>query len=202
MGKIEKVSQSIRRPTRAQQQILSSHESRFINICDKLGSARIGTCPIPTSSLLSSGLSHPDISAGTGYWLPELPEFIAPRLWHPPMPARFTSFPHLALGETGKQHVHVHFISFHHVLHHTSTASTFSQIHVPWAARKNSGIFQCTLSGLPYPHLRVPGTDLWARCPDACIRRCIQCTNRTRSVTLKGTLSPTSTLAHRLVVIY
>ena len=118
------------------------------------------------------------------------------------MPARFTSFPHLALGETGKQHVHVHFISFHHVLHHTSTASTFSQIHVPWAAHKNSGIFQCTLSGLPYPHLRVLGTDLWARCPDACIRRCIQCTNRTRSVTLKGTLSPTSTLAHRLVVIY
>ena len=97
----------------------------------------------------------------------------------------------------------IYMCPFHYVVHHTSIFSTSClQIHVPWAARKNSGIFQCTLSGLPYPHLRVPGTDLWARCPDACIRRCIQCTNRTRSVTLKGTLSPTSTLAHRLVVIY
>ena len=53
---------------------------------------------------------------------------------------------------------------FHYVVHHTSIFSTSClQIHVPWAARKNSGIFQCTLSGLPYPHLRVPGTDLGFR---------------------------------------
>ena len=53
---------------------------------------------------------------------------------------------------------------FHYVVHHTSIFSTSClQIHVAWAARKNSGIFQCTLSGLPYPHLRVPGTDLGFR---------------------------------------
>ena len=70
----------------------------------------------------------------------------------------------------------IYMCPFHYVVHHTSIFSTSClQIHVPWAARKNSGIFQCTLSGLPYPHLRA---------------------------TLLGTLSPTSTLAHRLVVIY
>ena len=53
---------------------------------------------------------------------------------------------------------------FHYVVHHTFIFSTSClQIHVAWAARKNSGIFQCTLSGLPYPHLRVPGTDLGFR---------------------------------------
>ena len=70
----------------------------------------------------------------------------------------------------------IYMCPFHYVVHHTSIFSTSClQIHVAWAARKNSGIFQCTLSGLPYPHLRA---------------------------TLLGTLSPTSTLAHRLVVIY
>ena len=54
---------------------------------------------------------------------------------------------------------------------------------------------KCTLSGLPYPHLRVRGTDLWARC-------CITMHRPNPARNPPGKLSPTSTLAHGLVVIY
>ena len=54
----------------------------------------------------------------------------------------------------------------------------------------------------PTPHSRVHGMDLWVRCPDACMRPGIQCTTEPGPNTRRSTLSPTSTLAHRLVVIY
>ena len=89
-----------------------------------------------------------------------------------------------------------------HVVHHISTCSTSRlQIHVPWATGKLPFWYgQCTLGGLPL-HSRVPGMDLEVRCQDACMRTCIQSTEPGPN-TLTGTLSPTSTLAHRLVVIY
>ena len=66
---------------------------------------------------------------------------------------------------------------------------------VPSSSLCTVPLAKCTLSGLPYPHLRVRGTDLWARC-------CITMHRPNPARNPPGKLSPTSTLAHRLVVIY
>ena len=77
---------------------------------------------------------------------------------------------------------------FHHVVHHISTCSISRlQIHVPyvpWATGKATPLVWSVHFGWhpPTPHSRVHGMD--------------------RPNTLRSTLDPTSTLAHRLVVIY
>ena len=97
---------------------------------------------------------------------------------------------------------------FHHVVHHISTCSISRlQIHVPyvpWATGKATPLVWSVHFGWPppTPHSRVHGMDLWVRCPDACMRPGIQCTTEPGPNTRRSTLSPTSTLAHRLVVIY
>ena len=82
---------------------------------------------------------------------------------------------------------------FHHVVHHISTCS-ISGLQIVWSVHFGWPP--------PTPHSRVHGMDLWVRCPDACMRPGIQCTTEPGPNTRRSTLSPTSTLAHRLVVIY
>ena len=82
---------------------------------------------------------------------------------------------------------------FHHVVHHISTCS-ISRLQIVWSVHFGWPP--------PTPHSRVHGMDLWVRCPDACMRPGIQCTTKPGPNTRRSTLSPTSTLAHRLVVIY
>ena len=97
---------------------------------------------------------------------------------------------------------------FHHVVHHISTCSISGlQIHVAICAMGHWESYPACRSvhfgwPPPTPHSRVHGVDLWVRCPDACMRPGIQCTTEPGPNTRRSTLSPTSTLAHRLVVIY